>query len=402
MEFQRWKATVLLGKFDFDTFDPLVFPPRDEYKDRRVGDKQVEKLRLLVQDVGAMAEGSIWIIDSREHRAKYLQIGKQMFTKDFCHGRSMPYGHELGSMDDIVVWIEKQRREKIAGNHTLESAKQLRAEYPKNPTFQSIVAEIWLIDSKREEDNQKTIFFSAKSNTLSSAGKITEPTERVLYLHKALERKGFYTNYKLDEFGDIEKERGYFKTLIADCVRNWTTDKTQVKNYLAVARTYGAEWNLLFDIMSSSSGSKESKSGTTGPYFHVGSHGVPRTQRIVYFLKFKQKVIDTKELKATFASIRQFRTVQECCLVVANDYKFMGKKTWHSWEDLTENLPSLTTPWIKTYQSTFKMPKKGGKKANLAAARAMPEAFKTALINLFQVRMKFLQDGKPPMVFFFK
>jgi hypothetical protein len=383
-EFQRWKSSVLLGKYKFKCDDPNVFPPRDEWKDREIDLKQVEKMIEIVKKTGSMADKSVWVIDSKTYRSMHRSIGSQMFTKEFCTGQKSEKGNDLASQEEIVAWIEKQKRERIAGNHTLECAKQLRTQYKTNPVFQFISAEIWLVDSKVEDDNKKVIYWAGQENIVANSGKTTPALERVLYFHKWLERRGFFTQYKLDEFGDIMAQKGYFKDMIEDMMKAWSAERSTVTNYLNIARSYGAEWTLLKDIMSKTHG-KGSQTGQTGAYFWVGSSGVPVAERIVWFSKFNQDLIDSKELKAAFLAIKQFRALQQCSLDLANDFRYLNRRTWHAWADLTTNLPTLTQGVIDTYRSSFKVQRKSKKNAKGDADGVeAPDAFKKKLIELFQ------------------
>ena len=181
-----------LGKFKFRVDDPLAFPPRDEWKDRDLDQKHVEDLKILVQKTGSFADKSIWVIDSKEYRAMFKGVRNQMFTKEFCTGQKGEGGKELASQEELVAWIEKQKRERIVGNHTLECATQLKAQFQTNPLFQRIYAEIWLVDSKIEEDNKKVMYWAGQENIVANSGKVTPALERVWYFHRWLERRGFF------------------------------------------------------------------------------------------------------------------------------------------------------------------------------------------------------------------
>jgi hypothetical protein len=396
VDFQRWKKQVTIGKYTFDTDAPNSFAPRDEWKDRDLDPKHIETLKKIVQEVGSTAEKSIWVIDSKELRRKFSEVGMLMFTKEFCTGIASDQGLDPASPEEIVAWVEKQRRERIAGNHTLSAAKQLRKEFPSTLIFQTIVAEIWIVDSKLEEDDKKVIYWAAKENYLAGSSKTTTARERCIYFHHWLERLGFFTRYKLDEFGDIEQPKGYFKSMIKEAESNWTLDYTSVVNFLNIARAWGEEWHLLLAIMDSTH--KGSKGGSTGAYFHVGSAGVPRQERIVWFSKFLQGLIDTKELKAQFLCIKQVRALKQSTLEFANEFRFLTRETWHSWSELTLALPSLNEIFIETYRSGFKPIKKSRKGKGNSDEIEYPENFKKALVVMFQVQMKNIADAKQPKV----
>ena len=52
-------------------------------------------MKDLVQKTGAMAEKSVWVIDSKECRRTFREVGTQMFTKEFCSGQKGDKGAEL-------------------------------------------------------------------------------------------------------------------------------------------------------------------------------------------------------------------------------------------------------------------------------------------------------------------
>ena len=383
-DFQVWKSSVSLGKFKFDCEDSLSIAPRDEWKDRDLDQKHIEDMIALVQKTGAMSDRSVWVIDSKEYRKLHKEIGNQMFTKEFCTGKKGDGAKELASQEEFVAWIKTQNRERIVGNHTLECARQLRAQFQTNPVFRSLYAEIWLVDSKIEEDNRKVVYWAGQENIVANSGKVTPALERVWYFHRWLERRGYFTLHKIDELGDIITPRGYFKQMIADMMKTWTAEKSTVTNYLNIARSYGSEWDLVTEIMGKTHG-KSSKTETTGCFWWLGSPGVPRNQRIAWFAKFNQKIIDSKELKAAFMGIKQMRALQQSSLDLANDYKFLGNRNWHTWTDLTKALPALNQGIVDTYRSSFKL-KRERKKSAKADADGVdaPDNFKTKLIHLFQ------------------
>ena len=111
-EFQRWKRTVSVGKFWFRVDDPKSIPPREEWEDRELDEKHVEKLCDIAKNVGALAEKSVWVIDSKPLRDKHLHMGAGMFTVKFCTGED-ENGEDDATHEQILAWAENQIRERL-------------------------------------------------------------------------------------------------------------------------------------------------------------------------------------------------------------------------------------------------------------------------------------------------
>ena len=313
-----------------------------------------------------------------------MQMGAGMFTVRFCTGEE-ENGEDDATHEQILAWAETQIRERLCGNHTHASGNRLTAEYPNNPVFQRILAELWIVNSQVPKDNRLTKMWGASENVVAQSGKKTSTLERVIQLHKQLELMGFFTkNVKLDEFGDIIYPRTYFKELIKECAKNWMVDYSTVTNILAIARAYGEEYKLLIDIMRNKVSKGSKSGGSAGCFFHVGSSGVLRQLRIIAFAKLAQKAIDTSQLKAIFLGHKQFRALQKATLDMANDITFDRRNDWSSWTDLLEHFPLMNEREIETSKPFFKPTKTRNAKKDSNETMAVPDDFRQRLVVLFQ------------------
>jgi hypothetical protein len=388
------------------TDDALATTPRDEWKDRALDEDHVAKCMEMMQQIGSVGEQSVWVIDDAELANNYKEFGMGMFTRDFCLTEDRKKNltpHELhlpALVDDITAWIRRQPREIVCGNHTFHAAKRLKAMYPKTKTFQTLTADILLVNSKDPIDNEAVGKWAHWDNIRSALAKISSAMERVIYLHNALQRKAFFVSMKYDQYGDIVKEHGYFATLTKYCIENWKVDSGTVNNYLQIAKAYGEEWDMLLSIMQNPPGKsrKDTNNKSCGAYFHVGSKAVPRGQRIALWTKYIQGSIDTKQMKLCFLEIKQTRALQESVLKIANSFRFKGRDDWDSWLVLTQECPSLTQRYIEQNRGAFK-PARAKKNDSYEATEVIvaPSGFKTDVVNKFKAQMntnKRLKDSQ--------